>query len=424
MTNQRKEDLMNRRLAKAVVTTFRDDSAESLRGLFALFDEREWLCSKEWLHTSGLALYFLARARKLGIEDVIPMHLLREMERSHAENRVRTEDLFNEFAIINIEFQRAKLSYANLKGFSLVPRFCHDPSYRYQHDLVFLVSPYDAERCRQVVERLGYRLKREYDGSWEFVAGNPEVLSLKDLYRVRTERSLEIHFVSARELSKSDGYEDRLARLQLQVWSGLEFPALSECDKLLGQAQHLFRHLQSEWTRTAWMFEFASAIRSYEEDTAFWAETVALIHKMPQGWTGIGVASLIASRAFGTVLPASLLFSTVNRLPQRVRLWADCYQDDVVYSEHPGSKLYLLLQDALSQGDSDLQTQRRRKLFPLHLPPRVATAAQENDLLARWKVIRAQVRFIWKRLRFHMTECLRYKIEAARWKKLVADSRT
>ncbi len=270
---------MNRALAAAVVDAFRDAPTEARRARFEAFHEQDWSRSSDWLHTSGLALYFLSRARELGIADLMPPRILCELENCHGENRARTEAMFDEFVKINVEFQRAKLSYANLKGFSLVPRFCADPSNRYQHDLDFLVSPRDAERCRQAVERLGYRLKREYDGSWEFVAGKPEVLSLRDLYRPRTERCLEIHFVSAREQTQSALYGDRLLRLQLQVWNGFEFPALSECDKLLGQAQHLFRHLQSEWTRAAWILEFAGAIRSHEDDAAFWAATVALLSR-------------------------------------------------------------------------------------------------------------------------------------------------
>jgi hypothetical protein len=411
---------MNRELAAAVAGAFREQPTAALRESFEPFHEQDWSRTSHWLHTSGLALYFLRCARELGVVDVMPLRIRRELEDSHAANRARTDALFDEFVKINVEFQRAELCYANLKGFSLAPRACPDPSYRYQHDLDFLLSPPDAERCRQAVERLGYRLKRVYDGSWEFVAGTPEVSSTRDLYRVRTQRSLEIHFVSAREQTEADLYGDRLLRLQLQVWNGFEFPALSECDKLLGQAQHLFRHLQSEWTRSAWMLEFANAIRSHEGDVAFWDDAVELIGGVPQKRIGIGVASLIASRAFAAALPAKFLEATIERLPQRVRLWADCYQDEVVYAEHPGSKLYLLLQDVLWQERPELGIQRRRKLFPVHLPPRVAVAKQGSNLWMRLRASWAQARFTWERLRFHVASGVRYKIELARWKRLVA----
>jgi hypothetical protein len=421
MPNQREGYQMNRRLAKTVIAALRDDDAEILRARFAPFEERDWLRCREWLHTSGLALYFLARAGTLGIEDVMPVRILRELEGSYAENRVRTEDMFNEFVTINMGFQRAKLSYANLKGFALAPRSCFDPSYRYQHDLDFLVARRDAEECRKVLERQGYRLSAVFGDTWEFRAGPAEASSLSKLYKVRSQRSLELHLVPDEEQSESNRHGDRLSRLQLQVWNGFEFPALSECDKLLGQALHLFKHFQTEWTRTAWMLEYATAIRSHRDDESFWQEIVAAIEAAPETKIGIGVASLIASRTFGVVPPAQFLACTVDELPGRVRLWVGRYEDELVFLEFPGSKLYLLLQDVLLQDHPDWPSQRRRKLLPSHLPPHAIEAARSNDTWLRAKTACTRLRFIWTRLHFHVTAGLRYKIEASRWKRFVAD---
>jgi len=412
---------MNRQLAAAIVATLRGHQEESLRGRFAPFHEREWFRSKEWLHTSGLALYFLARARTLGIEDVMPARILRELEESHAENRVRTEDMFSEFVKINMEFQRAKLSYANLKGFTLAPRSYPDPTCRYQHDLDFLISRRDAEQCHQALERLGYQLVRVYDGTWEFKAGPAEVPSLRDLYKTRLQRSLDLRFLSDKEESESLRGGDRLSRLQLQVWNGFEFPALSERDKFIAQVLHLFKHFNTAWTRTAWMLEYATAIRSHQNDDGFWQEIVAAIESSPEMKIGIGVATLITIRAFGVVPPAQFLSCTVDELPGRVGLWIDHYQDDVVFQEHPGSKLYLLLQDVLFQDRPDWRSQRLKSLFPSYLPPKATLTAQSDGIKLRTRVAWAQLGFILRRLRFHVTEGLRYKIEAARWKKFVSD---
>jgi hypothetical protein len=413
---------MNQRLATTVITAFHEDNAGILRECFAPFEERDWSHCREWLHTSGLALYFLARAKALGIEDVMPGEILRELETSYAENRVRTEDMFNEFVKVNMEFQRAKLSYANLKGFALVPRSCFDPSYRYQHDLDFLVSRRDADQCRRALERQGYGLSAVFGDTWEFRAGPSEASSLRDLYKVRSQRSLEVHLVPEDEQSEADRHGDRLSRLQLQVWNGFEFPALSECDKLLGQASHLFKHFQTEWTRTAWMLEYATAIRSHGDDGTFWQKTVAAIAAAPDTAIGIGIASLITSRTFGVVPPAPFLACTVDRMPERVRLWVDRYETELVLLEFPGSKLYLLLQDVLLQDQPSWPGQRRRKLLPSHLPQNAISAApQSPDLWLRVKTAGSKFRFVWARLRFHVAAGLRYKIEAARWKKFVAD---
>ena len=415
---------MNRQLAKAVVAAFREPEVEPDRCGFAHFDEPDWMSITEWLHTSGLALYFLARAKALGIEDAIPAKTLHCLEANYAENSVRTADLFSEFVKINMEFQRAKLTYANLKGFSLAPSACADFACRYQHDLDFLVARRDAERCRQAVERHGYRLAAKFGDTWEFRAGPAEPLSMRDLYKAKAQRSLEAHLVSEAEQNEMERSGNRLSRLQLQLWNGFEFPALSECDKLASQALHLFKHFQTEWTRTAWMLEYATAIRSHEGDLSFWKNSVDAVVASPESAIGIGLATLITSRAFGVHPPDGFIACTVDMMPRQVRLWANRYQNDVVYVERPGSKLYLLLKDSLLADQPAWRLQKRKKLFPLRLPPRDSGELQHGGILPRAKLLHARLTFIWARLRFHVTAGFHYWIEAARWKRVVADLRS
>lgn len=415
---------MNRGLAEAVVAAFRDDEVETLHSRLAQFDESAWMATLEWLHTSGLALYFLRRCRELGIENVIPAKVFHSLQNNYAENRVRTAGLFDEFVRLNVEFQRAKLCYANLKGFTLVPHSCADPASRYQHDLDFLVSRRDAERCRQAVERHGYRLTAVFGDTWEFRAGPAEVSTMRELYQVRAQRSLELHVLPEQEQSQSGGQGDRLSRLQLQLWNGFEFPALSECDKLLAQAMHLFKHFQCEWTRAAWMLEYARALRSHEGNDSFWQEAADAMAAAPETKVGVGMATLVTISAFGITPPAQFLTCTVDEMPNHVRLWVSRYQEELVFLEHPGSKLYLLLKDVLLQDGPDWQSQRRRRLFPSHLPPQHVVASRNDGVGLKTRLLRARLGFVLARLRFHVTEGLRYKIGASRWKKFVADLRT
>ena len=412
---------MNRQLAKAVIVALGDREVVDIRSGFAHFDERDWANTVDWLHTGGLALYFLARSKDLGIEDVVPAKIYQSLEANYLENRARTADMFNEFVKINMEFQRAQLSYANLKGFSLAPSACTDFACRYQHDLDFLVSRRDAERCRQAVERLGYRLVAEFGNTLEFRAGSAEVLTMRDIYRANTQRSLEVHIAPDEEQNELDRSGNLLSRLQLQVWNGFEFPSLSNCDKLLEQALHLFKHFQTEWTRTAWMFEYASAIRAHQGDTSFWLDAVTAMGAAPESQIGVGLATLITNRAFGSSPPEEFTSCTVDQMPRQVRLWANRYQFDVVFVERPGSKLYLLLKDALLPDRSDWQRQKRRKLFPLRLPPKTTKTLKTDGTWLRVRLVCGRLGFIWARFRFHVTAGLQYWIEATRWKKVVAD---
>jgi hypothetical protein len=403
---------MNRKLAEAVVATFRSRTVSSLSADLTNFSERDWMRAKDWLDTSGLALYFLARIKSLHLEDALPAKLLGCLELNYSDNRVRTEDMFGEFARINMEFQRAQLTYANLKGFSLAPRFFTDPNCRYQHDLDFLMSKRDTEECRRALERHGYELTGVSADTLEFRAGAVEVSSLSDLYKIRSQRSLEIHFAA-----ESD---DRLARLQLQVWNGFEFPALSELDKFLGQAHHLFKHFQTEFTRTAWILEFATCIQSHEGDEAFWRDAVAAVKTDPQMKLAAGAAVLIAGRTFGVATPPDFAACTVNEVPSGVALWMDRYHDELVFMEPPGSKLYLLLQDILFENEPDWRERRRKRLVPSRPPRERISVGETESAWLRMRLRFARFRYFCIRMRFHAREGVRYKIEAARWKKLLA----
>ena len=413
---------MNRQLAAAVVASFRTEGTDVIRGRFTGFDERQWMRTEDWLHTSGLALYFLDRTRQLEIVDVIPVRILNELERNLADNRVRTAGLFQEFVKINMEFQRAQLSYANLRGFTLIPCACSDPAYRYQCDLDFLVSRRDAERCRQSVERQGYQLTGISSNKWEFRSGSTEIWTTHDP-KTRTLPNLKVHFASDTEPGESEPHDGRLARMQLQVWNGVEFPALSEHDKLLAQALHLFKHLQTEWTKTAWMLEYAVAIKLHRKDGSFWQEIAAAVDMSPDIRIAVGISSLIAHRTFGADLPRRFLSATVDEIPERIRLWVDRYEDELVLVEHPGSKLYLLLRDVLRENDPYWQIGAGKKRWSLAIPVKSRPAVRGKNAKLRVKLLLAGIGFIGKRLRFHVVESLRYKVEAARWKRIVSASR-
>lgn len=407
---------MNRELAQAVVAVFQARSGEAVARGLGRFNERDWLCTREWLHTSGLALYLIDRVMKLGADAVIPSRIATELRVNLGENRVRTADLFGEFVSMNVELQRSGILYANLKGFTLAPVACPDPALRYQHDLDFLVARRDAERCRQTLMRHGYVQTAVSGDSWEFHAGGAEVCDMRDLYRVRAQRSAEIHLVPEAEEESPDA---RLSRLQLQVWNGFEFPALSESDKLLAQAMHIFQHFQSEWTRTAWLLEYATAIRADGDNVSLWRDVEATLGAMPQIRTGVGIASLVTGRSFPLTLPDELV-RTVQTVPPQARLWACRYERELVFTEHPGSKLYLLLMDVLFDGNPEWPRRRRRRLWPRRMPPKKIVAKGES-LAMNLRIKLQQMKFVLLRLWFHIASGLRYRMEAARWRRFLAE---
>jgi hypothetical protein len=410
---------MNRQLAKAVVAAFCTDEPEIARRRFEGFSERDWARTRVWLHTSGMALYFLDRATMLGIEDVAPEALVHELAVNLAENRVRMADLFEEFSRLNSEFQRAGISYVNVKGFSLAPGAYAEPAFRHQMDLDFLVARRDMGRCAQILARYGYRRRAALGEAWEFQSGAPMKVPLSDLYRARPGKVVELHPLPEAEEAQACHGGDRLSRMKLRVWNGFEFPALSDADQLLSQARHIFEHLQGEWTRIAWLLEYSNAMRARQNDDEVWRDAVVAVNAAPGIRTGVAVASLVTEFAFGTALPGEFRDHTIGLLRPEVRLWLERYYEELMLKEHPGSKLYLLLGDVLESDGVQWLEKRRRRLLPLHVPIRVMPKERDN-LRMMWTLETEQLRFSANRAWFHLAEGLRYKLEAARWRRFVA----
>jgi len=409
------EWVMDRQLAKAVVAAFCTDEPEIARRQLEGFRERDWTRTRGWLHTSGMALYFLDRATRLGIEDVMPDALVHELSMNLAENRGRMAGLFEEFSRLNADFQRAEISYVNLKGFSLAPEAYADPAFRYQLDLDFLVARSDLERCAQILARYGYRPRGTASPAWEFQRGIPAKVPLRDLHCGRPEWVVELHAPSEDEPARGGG---RLSRMKLQVWNGFEFPALSDVDKLLRQAVHIFEHLQGEWTRLAWLLEYGTAVRAHRNDDVLWGEVVAAVAGAPEIRTGVALASLITERVFGATFPREFREQTIDLLRPEVELWVERYRDELVLSQHPGSKLYLLLGDVLEGRRGEWQAKRRKKLLPLHAPVRIKPKAH-GGLRAALMLEFGHLHFAVRRLWFHMVQGARYKLESARWRRFV-----
>lgn len=412
---------MDQQLAKAVIATFREGEIKEHYNRLARFDYGSWTGIYGWLDASGLALYFFDRVRMFRLEAAIPTRVLSRLEENAINNREKTAGMFQEFVRINLEFQSEGLSYVNYKGFSLVPDVCRDAALRCQFDLDFLVAISDASACQRTLEKLGYSLTGEWGGVKEFQAGESRLPSIQDLYKTKTQRSVEVHLADSPDPDGITREGSRLSRGKFQNWNGLEFPALADCDKFVGLALHLLKHLKSEWTRVSWILEFANYINSHSSDHALWIEVEKQATDNSEVRLAIGVATLIADRSFGVPRFPDVLTWTVRELPTSARLWIERYGDKVLLALFPGTKLYLFLDRALSDGINRHSQTRLNKLLPLHGPRRVVVPKHRAEGLAvRIKRIQSQVSYFFFRLWFHLSESWSYLIEAPRWNKTLA----
>jgi hypothetical protein len=401
-------------LRQAVLLTFCDpppDMCTRLRGLSGM----EWQRLLYWLDTSGLALYFLDRLTELKQSETLPPDVLARLQQNLADNTARTEGMIAEFSAIHREFQRAALSYATLKGFSLWPSSVPRPELRSQLDLDFLVAEESAREARRLLENRGYHLRAISGRSWEFKKDEMPGTSLKDLYKDVPYRSVELHI----EPNASENHS-LLARAEIGSLCGVDMPVLSSVDILLGQGMHAFKHVCSEFSRTAHLLEFRRHVLSRHGDAAFWIELRTCAEENPRAVLALGIITLLIAQVMGVFAPISLTTWTVNRLPPSARLWVQLYGERTVFASFPGNKLYLLLQKELAASGVPAKRSLRKALMPLSLPPLIVHATANESLSVRLRRYRAQIGFILFRLRFHAVEGFRYLLELPRWQQRVS----
>jgi hypothetical protein len=207
----------------------------------------------------------------------------------------------------------------------------------------------------------------------------------------------------------------QLEQLEIRDLYGMRMPVLSPVDLMLGQGLHAFKHICSEFSRAAHLLEFRRHVLARREDNAFWGELELAARENPRASLGLGVVTLLITRVMGDFAPEALTRWTVDSLPPPVRLWVETYGHRIVFASHPGSKLYLLLQQELEAAGTPGKRSVRNSLLPHRLPPPVIRALPNETLSVRIRRYYMQFKLILARFRFHTIEGLRFKLESRRW---------
>ncbi len=398
-------------MREAVLLTFCDPLPQQCWRLENL-SGKEWRKLLIWLDISGLALYFLDRMRELQLCNTLPPGVLTCLDQNLSDNVERTRGMIAESVAIQQEFQKACLSYATLKGFSLCPSSTPRLELRHQFDLDFLIAEKNASEARRILEHRGYRLYAISGQSWEFKINETPVSSLMDLYKDLPGRSVELHVEA-----NTPGRPSLLERIERREFHGIEMPVLSPVDLFLGQGLHVYKHVCSEFSRTAHLLEFRRHVLVRRDDDIFWNELQSTAEENPRASLGLGVVTLLITRVMGDFAPDAFTNWTVDRLPRSARLWVKLYGRRTVFESFPGSKMYLLLQKELESAGVPAKRSRRRALLPSRLPPAVIQASANEPLPVRIRRYRMQLHFIFSRLRFHIVEGLRYTWESYHWRR-------
>ena len=372
---------------------------------------KEWEQLLPWLDTSGLALYFLDRLEQTGLLNTPPPSIVARLKNNLADNTERLKEMRDESTAIQRSFQKAGLSYAVLKGFSLWPTSVPKLELRSQLDLDFLVADECVAEARRILEDSGYRLHAQDAKNLDFKANEGRTTSLKDLYKAGKMRSAELHKEHA-----VAGRPSILKRTQTVCFDGIQMPVLAPLDLFLGQGLHLFKHICLPYLRAAHLIEFRRHVIARHDDLAFWHRLEAHVAGHTQTRIRLGVAILVSTRVMGAFAPDALTRWTTDQVPAKAKLWVDLYAHRATLAAFPGSKLYLLLEKELEGSGISPKRSPSRVLMPLRLPPFIVHAVADETLAARINRYCRQFVFLASRLRFHILEGIRYLCESILWR--------
>jgi hypothetical protein len=395
---------------EAVLLTFSDPVPHQIERLFQL-SPTQWRRLLRWLDVSGLALYFLDRFVQLGLRGALPEDVVAHLQQNLNDNVQRTRGMVDESVAIQLEFQEAGLSYAVMKGVSLSPVSVPRPELRHQFDLDYLISEKSAPEARGILERRGYRLYAISGRTWEFKINETPYVSIRDLYKDLSYRAVELHLET-----DTPNQTSRLGRAQSREIFGITMPVFSPVDLFLGQAMHAFKDVCSAFSRTAHLLEFYRHVLARRGDDVFWGELRVRAENDRRTCFGIGLVTYLIASIMGDFAPQALTAWTVEILPRSAYLWVDLYGRRTVFGNHPGTKLYLLLQKEFAIAGVPGKQPIKKSLLSSRLPPVVIRASVDEPFLTRIARYRVQTRFIFSRLRFHIVEGVRYAVESYRWR--------
>jgi Uncharacterised nucleotidyltransferase len=409
------------RLKEAVIASFWEP-APSLRARFSEFSLADWQKVMNWLDVSGLALYLFDRLKTLELQDCLPSSIRWRLRRNLADNCDRSDSLFAEAVALSQSLKSQNIVFALLKGVTLPSESVPDNNLRLQVDLDILIREPDGARVQECLRTHGYELDVISGSTWEFKAGIIGLSTIRDIYRVRPERALDLRLLPEKKtIDTMLPGSDLLDRAELRYFQGVALPALSSPDIFVQQAVHLFKHMCSEHSRASWVLEFWRHISARRNDAAFWRQVEVIAAGEPQAGLAVGAAVLLTSLVFGPCAPEQLARWSLDRLSPAICLWIQMYGRHALLADNPRSKLYLILLRQLRPDSAAERTLRRRLIFPIHMPQRVTRGRPDERLASRLLRYRAQARFVMMRLVFHAAEGFRLAFETIRWQRRLAE---
>jgi hypothetical protein len=368
------------------------------------------------LDQTGLAVYLLNHLAEHNLYSVLAPQLQNALKERLAKNEVRSEDMFQEFTRVVAALDSAHVTYAVMKGFSLVPDYSPAICVRHQTDLDIQIDPASAQAAHRGLEKLGYALQsQDPSGETKLVRhlGRP-FREMEDIYALQSESRIELHqqFWERRFQVVLGFHQEPLARRTLKTVRNVTFPVLAEEDRFVGQLLHAFRHFLKGWIRSSWLFEIASFIRAYSENQALW-EKVCKRSDPEKTAHACGLILLLCRQLLGASIPERLQEAYIAPLPRHLCLWVELFGSTWAAADMEGSKLNLMIHEHFVPDPRSWRKQYASLLIPRRTPAVSLESRGDDETSANWR--RRQAEIFFGRASFHFSRNVEYALHSVRW---------
>jgi len=373
-----------------------------------------------WLDQSGLALYFFHRLQREKALDLLSQDLRQALQQRTQQNRLRMHRMLSEFSNLNRSFSNHGVRYSAMKGFTLVPEYCPDPSLRHQTDFDFLIAPECAKDAARALVSCGYELQESGDsGGMTFGTPLLHIPSRYDnIYDVPRHRQVDLHTVLWHEAHcVSIGAPiDCLDRLQPKSMLGVPFPALARDDMFLLQVFHAFQHLLASWIRLSWLFELDYFLGTHEQDAAFWHSVLDRASGDVKLRRALGLILRLTNQIFPRRLPPILEEWCLAPLPRRAETWVRQFGVMWAISDLPGKKLTLFVHRDFVSDPNLWRKYLKSRIFPTHLQSSLGSGIHLS-LKVSVKARVSRCVYALGRIIFHVREMASLAMGTIRWRR-------
>lgn len=357
--------------------SFSDLSSEAAAAI-QNFSLRDWNRVQQWMEDAGLAFFFLQRLMETNTTRIVPAPVLSRLQRNFMLNQRRMDDMLRRFQSINKRFDDARLRYATMKGFSLVPEFCPAPGLRHQADLDYLIDTQSLPAAQQVLIDAGYKPQRSVSAK-EFIFISPGAKPSRgdSQYSSETGHAVELHTdVWDNEMHGLPPIPQLFSAEQARTrfWNDLAFLALPDEDAFLLQVMHATHHLFTQWIRMSCLFEIGYFLNRRASDAALWTAVERRVQDNAIVREFVVIVAELVAQLFAPPLPP-LIQDWATRIRPATRVWIENYARSWAFCELPVYEFRLLPRSKLV-----LFLQQQYKAEPVASAPDRKTPAKEDSL--------------------------------------------